>query len=100
MTIGSHELALTIINDGEGYQHRKAIGESVTKRFTALNVHAAARDWVAITLAGARHYEKQFGDGPGTSCFTVGNILEAAVELAEYYERHAQENAALETVAR
>ena len=90
MSIGSHELALTIINTGEGYERRMAIARSCRKKHTALNVHAAARDWSSIVREGARHYEMQFGS-KGASCFTVEDLLECASELAGYYDDRAIE---------
>lgn len=91
MTIGSHELALTIINDGKGYPRRKKAGELLLRPAEPrLMVRDMTREFIAIALEGAREYERQFGS-PGASCFTVEDICLAAGELAEYYTQHAKE---------
>ena len=50
-----------------------------------------AHRWLDVAQAGAAAYERQFGS-PDASCFSVEDILLAAVELAEYYERHIAES--------
>lgn len=93
---GAHELAMTIINDGAGYQRRKTVGELMLDPIEPrLMARQAARDWLNIALEGAREYEREFGS-PGASSFTVTDILGAAIELADYYENHARDSAALE----
>lgn len=93
MTTGSHELALTIINDGAGYKKRCQIARDVLKRNTFGATSYAAYRWFNVASAGAGAYERQFGS-PNASCFTVEDILLAAVELAEYYATHISEIAA------
>lgn len=91
MSIGSHELALTIINDGKGYPRRKMAGELLLNPAEPrLMVRDMAREFLAIALDGAKEYERQFGS-PGASCFSVADICEAAAELSEYYVNHACE---------
>lgn len=92
MSIGGHELALCVINEGKGYEERKKSGETTLANPDA--PRAMALRWLTITLDGVRAYEKSFGS-PGASSFTVCDILDAASELAEYYENHARENGAL-----
>lgn len=87
---GAHELALTIINDGTGYKERCNIARDLYERPTAAGTQNAATMWVSVATRGARAYEKDFGS-PGASSFTVTDILEAAAELAEYYEQHIKE---------
>ncbi|HEX3525098.1 MAG TPA: hypothetical protein VHT52_23790, partial [Stellaceae bacterium] len=88
MTMPS-DLALTIINEGEGYSMRCEIGERALTRDHALHWSAAAA-WMAIALEGAKKYQRRFGE-PGSVCFTARDILTAAGELADYYENHARE---------
>jgi hypothetical protein len=96
---GAHELALTIINDGKGYPRRVKAGELILDpAYPRLMVRDMAREWLAIAQEGAKEYERQFGSA-GASCFTVSDILGAAIELAEYYENHARESAAIAAVS-
>src|SRR5215467_5246430 len=90
---GSHELALTIINDGKGYAQRTAFGRRAYEgKLSDFGVQNLAHRWLQIATAGARAYERQFGS-PGASCFTAADILGAAIEVADYYEQHARETA-------
>jgi|SRR5215472_982827 len=93
MTIGGHELALTIINDGKGYQRRRELGEYLYHgNRSGIAARAEAQEWITIARQGALQYDKEFGSA-GASSFTVHDILCAAVELAEYYEEHARDSA-------
>ncbi len=88
MTIASNDLALTIINDGKGYDDRCR-----TARLAAYpdsRASNSARRWLDITITGACAYDKQFRS-PGESSFSVEDLLLAAVELAEYYAQHITE---------
>jgi hypothetical protein len=84
-----NDLALTIINEGQGYALRCSIGERGLSSDAAMQRSAAAA-WAAIVLEGAKKYQAQFGE-PGSVCFTARDILTAAGELADYYENHARE---------
>jgi hypothetical protein len=100
MTIGSHELALTIINDGAGYKDRCKIARDIVEQQAgAAPIAFTAQRWLDVAKAGARAYERQFGSH-GVSCFAVGDILQAACELADYYDRHVRETMALEEIER
>lgn len=90
-SIGAHELALTIINDGEGYKRRTALGQSTLNGQNSLQARLTAKGWLTEAIVGAVKYERQFGS-PGASCFEVQDILGAAIELADYYEQHARES--------
>lgn len=92
---GAVELALTIIHDGAGYLRRKQLGEQTIAAADAFTVRYRARDWFNVAMDGARKYERDFGTPNEASCFRVEDILGAAIELADYYERHAKEAAAL-----
>jgi hypothetical protein len=83
MTIGSHELALTIINDGKGYEERCDIARGTSPSYKAYR-------WLRVAQAGAVAYQREFGS-PGTPCFTGEDILLAAAELFEYYAEHIAE---------
>lgn len=89
---GAHELALTIINDGPGYEIRATRGRMMLNDRSAETTRILAQTWLSAAIAGAKEYEKQFGS-PGASCFEVQDILGAAIELADYYEQHARESA-------
>lgn len=60
-TDGGHELALTIINDGAGYQRRKNAGKRMihTAPISASVTQVTAGEWCDIAREGARQYEKQ-----------------------------------------
>jgi hypothetical protein len=88
MTTGSHELALTIINDGDGYTERKHLAEYPQDR--GAQVRYVAQQWLHVASDGAKAYDKAFGT-PNTSSFTVEDILLAAIELADYYAQHVKE---------
>lgn len=96
-SVGGHELALTIINTGAGYEHRRSLGRAMLLRDSGKGASAQcnAGAWLNLTLSGARAYERQFGNY-GASCFTPQDILAAAIELADYYEARAREDAAYE----
>jgi hypothetical protein len=82
MTIASHELALCVINTGEGYPHRCETARLVSR-------HGRAVEWARIANAGAYAYEREHG--AGGPIFTIEDVLACAAELAEYYERHVKE---------
>lgn len=81
MTDESHELALTIINDGDGYDHRCRIARLGVAPAIAIQFGHVAR-------LGARKYLREF---PPSEVFSAVDILLAAVELCEYYEQHIKE---------
>ena len=85
MTIGSHELALTIINDGAGYAERCQIAKVGAMQCSALMAQISASHWLRVATEGARVYERQFGTPATASSFTPEDIL---LQLrAEYYEK-------------
>ncbi len=86
MTTASHELAITIINEGKNYDDRLKVARYVRATF-------AATCWTRIAVDGARAYEREFGalDDYG-KVFTTEDILLCAVELAEYYAQHIKES--------
>lgn len=91
--VGVHELALTIINDGAQYRARAnlAIREHFHKSGSpAYTARLCAAEWLTHAYNGAAAYERQFGS-PRASCFTTEDIMQAALELREYYERHVRE---------
>jgi len=92
MTIGSHELALTIINDGEGYEKRCAIARHGRTSKSAGRASFTAFRWYNVANEGAIKYERQFGTPTTASCFTAADILLAAAELAEYYDTHIKKS--------
>ena len=95
-TIGGRELLLTITNEGKGYAERVTHGAMGAYTNNPQVVARVARAWVQDALVGAAKYEREFGS-PGASCFSVTDILSAALELAEYYEqRERDERAAIE----
>jgi hypothetical protein len=75
------ELALTIINTGEGYEDRCAIAR--VTRMPRLQ----ATNWLSVAHRGARRYEREF---PGAK-FSAVDILACAAELADYYAQHVAE---------
>ena len=87
MTIGSHELALTVINDEEGYEKRCAIARHGRASKSAGRASFTAFRWYNVANEGAIKYERRFGTPATASCFTAADILLAAAELAEYYEQ-------------
>jgi hypothetical protein len=91
-SIGGHELALTIINDGAGYARRCSLARQATAKEHGRGAMAQlnAIAWVSVATDGARAYERQFGSY-GASCFTAQDILAAAIELADYYAQHVAE---------
>lgn len=92
MTTASHELALWVINTGEGYGDRCAAARQVTHpSYKAYRFKRFASD-------GASAYEREFGT-PGEHVFTAEDILLAAAELAEYYARHVAEADAADKAA-
>ncbi len=96
--VGAHELALTIINDGAQYRARAnlAIREHFHKSASpAYTARLCASEWLTHAYNGASAYERQYGS-PGASCFTTEDIMQAALELREYYERHVREMTAAE----
>ena len=92
MTTESHELALTIINDGEGYKKRCTIAFDARARKSAGRASLTAFRWYNVASEGAAEYERQFGTPTTASCFTAEDILLAAAELAEYYDNHIKES--------
>jgi hypothetical protein len=91
------DLALTIINEGAGYDVRCKIGRDGAFSREPVDQRYAAVSWTKIATDAARKYQLQFGE-PGSVCFTARDILTAAGELAEYYENHARETRENETV--
>ena len=95
-TTESHELALCIINDGDGsqcgfsYNERCRFGE----RFTALTGVSCTNAGLSVDMAkrAARWYVREFGapDDMG-KIFTARDILLAALEVADYYAEHVKE---------
>lgn len=93
MTTESHELALCIINDGDGSQ----CGYSYMERTLAAargteHARVTAGQWVDMAKRMVRWYEREFG-GPDDEgrIFSATDILLAAIEVAEYYQEHVKE---------
>ena len=89
----AHELALTIINDGAQYRARANL--AIREHFHKLGAPAytarlCAAEWLTHAYNGATAYKRQFGS-PKASCFTTKDIMQAALELRDYYERHVRE---------
>ncbi len=93
-SIGGHELALTIINDGA--QYRARVNLAIVEHFgpslggPAHTARRCASEWLTHAYTGAMQYERQFGTRDGSS-FSSHDIIMTAGELAEYYERHVKE---------
>ena len=89
MTTESHELALCIINDGDG----SFCNRSYNERLKCARKHdtpALARQWLYMATGAAKEYKNQFG-APGDHIFTAEDTLLTALEVREYYLDHVQE---------
>lgn len=78
MTHKANDLALTIINTGEGYADRCAAARRTPR--------VAAYNFFGITSRAARHYDAQ-SDEP----LTAADMLDAASQVAAYYAQHITE---------
>ena len=90
----AYELATIVINDGAGYPGRCELARKIRRAAnnpTYQRIFAA--EWLQVATKGAQIYERQFGS-PGAALFSAADILGAALELAEYYDRHIAESEA------
>lgn len=78
MTHAANDLALCIINTGEGYQDRCEAAKR-TPRVAAMN-------FFGITSRATRAYNKQ-----SDVELTAAEILDAASQVAAYYAEHIKE---------
>lgn len=79
MSPASHELALTIINTGEGYEERCQLARQDSPILL----------WLPIVAQAAVAYDREFRSKQ--PIFTPGDVRECAQELAEYYKEHVAE---------
>lgn len=84
MSVESHELAITIINDGEG-----EFGSSYQERLAVAAKHRLfrTRNWVDLVEKAAVLYTNKFCEESARwyLIFSDSDVLNCAAELAEYY---------------
>jgi hypothetical protein len=91
------ELALYIINDSTLYKRQTLPIIANLKRKIKKGVYVPAKAlilWKHLADSGAKLYHKEFGS-PGTKWSGIFNVAArkaAAIELADYYTEHVQEN--------
>ena len=93
-TVESHELALYIINSDTKalpYAERVNLARMSEKWRDRVPAHTTLQ-WAGIAKRAATRYEREFGarDDVG-KIFSAQDVLLAAAEVADYYERHVQE---------
>lgn len=82
----AHGLAVTVINDGNGEQCGLTYSDRV---FAAKRGRSPrTREWVNAALTAARWLEARFDHE-----YSASEILAAASEVADHYERHIKEGA-------
>lgn len=90
MSVESHELALTIINDGKG-----EFGSSYQERLATEKKHklVKSRAWLNVAEKAARKYVGKFCENETKwwTVFSNADVLSCAGELAEYYSEHLKE---------
>lgn len=91
MSFASDELALTITSsDGAGYPRHVALARMARYKVTPAKARMAAEGWVRVASDAARKWERQFGTMAATK-FSTADILQAAVDVADYYAKHLAE---------